>query len=176
MKKSAILSLLLIACFTYAQDGWKTVDEGFRMTIPVRWEKQKVQPIDSNCGSYKAQTADLEFDEVFGLGYTAERAQASIDDLKKKDANPKLLTTGEEVWHVDGRIARFWAGRVDPKVYGKRRFSNVATLHVPYAGQPGYLSIYILYKSDKDLATVRRVLESLEWKKQSATKPDKKTK
>lgn len=175
MKAPAAILFLLVAFLAQAEDGWKTVDEGFRMNVPVGWQKQKVQPIDSNCGTYNAATADLEFDEVFGLGYTAEKAQTLIDDLKKKEANPKLLGPGEEVWHVAGRIARFWVGKVDSKVYGKRRFSNVADLRVPYAREPGYLSIYILYKSDKDLPTVRRVLQSLEWKKNPA-KPDKKTK
>ena len=175
MKAFAITAFLLVVSLAHAKDGWKTVDEGFRMTVPVSWQKQKVQPFDSNCGTYRAATADLEFDEVFGLGYTVEKGQALIDDLKKKETNPKLLKPGEEIWHVDGRIARFWAGKVDPKVYGKQRFSNVADLHVPYAGEPGYLSIYILYKSDKDLPTVRRVLQSLEWKKKGPNKPGKKT-
>jgi len=176
MKTSAIIVLLLATFFVQAKEAWKTVDEGFLIKIPASWQKQKLHPIDSNCGAYKAATADLEFDEVIGLGYTAEKAQASIDDLKKKEADPKLLSPGEEVWHVDGRIARFWAEKVDPKVYGKRRFSNVARLHVPYAGQPGYLMVFILYKSDKDLPTVRQVLKSVEWKKQDQTKPDKKLK
>jgi hypothetical protein len=175
MKPCLAILFLIAISLVQAEDGWKTVDEGFRMTIPVSWQKQKVQPIDSNCGTYKAATADLEFDEVFGLGHTAERSQASIEELQKKEADPKLLKPGEEVWHVGGRIARFWSGEVDKKVYGERRFSNVASLHVPYAGEPGYLSIFILYESDKDLPTVRRVLQSLEWKKKSATRPDKKT-
>ena len=176
MKPLAVIVLLLITSFAYAEDGWKTVDEGFCVTMPVSWQKQKVQPIDSNCGTYKAKTSDLEFDEVFGLGYTAEKAQSLIDELKKKEANPKLLKAGEEVWHVDGRIAHFWAGKLDPKEYGKRRFSNVASLHVPYAGEPGYLSIYIIYKSGEDLPTVKRVLRSIEWKKKSPAKQEKKAK
>jgi hypothetical protein len=175
MRTSAAILFLFAAALVQPDDQWKTVDEGFRMTIPVSWQKQKVQPIDSNCGTYKGVTADLEFDEVFGLGYTVEESQAAIDDLVKKESDPKLLNPGEEVWHVDGRIARFWAGKADPKVYGERRFSNVARLHVPYAGEPGYLSIYILYESDKDLPTVRQVLRSLEWHKRSATRPAKKT-
>src|SRR5689334_2737061 len=105
MKSFAIAILALVVPLARAEDGWKTVDEGFRMTVPVSWEKQKVQPIDSNCGTYKADTADLEFDEVYHLGYTAERSKALIDELKKKEANPKLLKPGEEIWHVGGRIA-----------------------------------------------------------------------
>ncbi len=165
MKTFVAITLLLIASIVHGENSWKMVDEGFCMTIPQGWNKQKVQPIDSNCGTYKAETADLEFDEVFGFGYTAEKAQAQIDELKKEQVDSKLLKAGEEVWHIDGRIARFWIGKVDPKVYGKRRFSNVAELFVPYAGQAGYLSIFILYKGDKDLPTVRRVLQSIKWKK-----------
>ena len=86
MKTSLAIMLLLIASLVRAENEWKTVDEGFRMTIPVDWQKQKVQPIDSNCGTYKAETVDLEFDEVFRLGYTAEKAQSLIDELKEKEA------------------------------------------------------------------------------------------
>ncbi|MDR3457073.1 MAG: hypothetical protein P4N60_06475 [Verrucomicrobiae bacterium] len=175
MKPLAVIVLLLVVSLAYAEDKWKTVDEGFRVTMPASWQKQKVQPFDSNCGTYKAKTADLEFDEVFGLGYTAENSQSLIDELKKKETNPKLLRAGEEVWHINGRIARFVAGKLDPKVYGKRRFSNVAELYVPYASEPGYLSIYIIYKSDEDLPTVRRVLQSIEWKKKSPAAQEKKT-
>jgi len=162
--------LLLVATVAYGGDTWKSVDEGFRMMVPETWQKLNVRGIDSHVGAYKSETTDLEFDEVFGLGYTAERAQAAIEEYKKKEANPKLLKPGEEIWHVGGRIARFSSGTADPKVYGKRRFSNVAELHVPYAGKPGYLSIYILYKCEKDLPTARRVLQSLEWKPKSSPK------
>src|SRR5436853_2202696 len=121
---------LFAACSTISEDRWKTVDEGFRMTMPSGWRRQKAQPIDSNCGIYRAERVDLEFDEVFGLGYTAEKARAAIEDLKKKETNPQLLKPGEEIWYVDGRIARFWIGKADKKEYGERRFSNVAQLHV----------------------------------------------
>jgi hypothetical protein len=165
---------LMDAPFTYAEKGWKTVDEGFLMTIPVNWQKENARPIDSNAGIYKADTADLEFDEVFRLGYTEQKSRTQIDNLKKKEANPKLLEPGEEIWHVDGRIAHFWNGKFDPAVYGQRRFSNVAHLHVPYAGQPGYLSIDILYKGQKDLSTVRRVLKSVQWNKAPNSRDKKK--
>jgi len=147
-----------------AKEGWRTVDVGFRMTIPSNWQKEKVQGIDSNVGTYTADTATLEFDEVY-MSYTAEKAQAVIAELKKKEADSKLLKPGEDIWHIDGRIADFMIGEVDPKQNGERRFSNVAELFVPYPGQSGYLSISIYYQSEQDLPTVRRVLRSIEWKK-----------
>jgi hypothetical protein len=51
MKALAITFFLLVVSLAHAEDGWKPVDEGFRMTIPVSWQKQKVHPIDSNCGN-----------------------------------------------------------------------------------------------------------------------------
>jgi len=157
-------TLQFVATVAHGAESWKSVDEGFHMLVPTNWQRLDVRGIDSHVGAYKSETTDLEFDEVFGLGYTTNKSQAAIDKYKKKEANPKLLEEGEEIWHVDGRIARFWSGKVDPKVYGNRRFSNVAELHVPYAGEPGYLSIFILYKSEKDLPAARRVLQSLKWR------------
>jgi hypothetical protein len=148
-----------------AQERWKTVDEGFFITMPRDWKKQKVQPIDSNCGTYKTRNADLEFDEVFGLGYTTKKANTAVEALRKKEADPKLLKPGEEVWHLDGRIADFSNGRVDSAIYGQRRFTNVAGLHIPYENEPGYLHIFILYRGEEDLSVVRRVLQSIKWKK-----------
>jgi hypothetical protein len=176
MKASVMIVLLLTACSTLPEERWKKVDEGFSFTIPVDWRKEKVKCYDSNCGTYKGKTAEFDFDEVFDLGYTVAKAQSSIDGLKQKEVDPKLLKPGEEVWHVDGRIAHFTAGNLDPEKYGKRRFSHVATLHVPYAGRPAYLFIYIIYKSEKDLVTVRRVLQSIEWKKKVPAKDEKKVK
>lgn len=109
----------------------------------------KPRPFDSNAGSYKGQRADLEFDEVFGLGYTAKKAEQKLQELERKRSNPKLLRKGEEIWRVDGRLADFWNDKVDPKVYGQRRFTNVATLFIPYRGEDGYLHIYILYQSER---------------------------
>jgi hypothetical protein len=176
MKTLGAILLLLVVLVAQGDDGWTTVNEGFSMSVPKNWKRQKVQPIDSNCGTYRANTADLEFDEVYGLGYTKEKSQSAIEKLKQKEADPKLLKPGEEVWHVDGRIAHFISEKVDPQQYGKRRFSNVASLHVPYDGQPGYLEIYIFYKTDKDLPTVRKVLQSVKWKAKTTDRQDKPSK
>jgi hypothetical protein len=165
MKTFALTLLLFVSLVARAEDAWKTNNEGFHFATPVTWEKQDVQGIDSHVGAYKGPTADLEFDEVFGLDYTKEKARTMIDELKKKEADTKLLRTGEEVWHVDGRICSFRSGESDPNVYGKRRFTNVASLFVPYAEGDGYLSVLVFYQSNADLPTVRRVLQSIEWKK-----------
>jgi len=155
----------LLTLIAHAEEQWKVIDEGFLLTVPLDWQKQPVQPIDSNAGIYKSERTDLEFDEYFEFGGSTKHSQKAIDDLKKKEANPNLLKPNEEVWHVRGRLADFWNGNVDPKIYGQRRFSNVASLFIPYKGHKGqaaYLNSYILYKSEEDLPTVRRVLESVE--------------
>jgi hypothetical protein len=166
MKIKLVIILLFSPFFicASAEERWKTVDEGFRMTIPASWEKQPEHGIDSNAGGYSGKTADLEFDEVRGLGYTEENSKSTIESLNSKLADPKKLAKGEEVWKVAGRIADFETGKLDPKIYGQRRFTNIASLHVPYANEPGYLEMYVIYESDKDMPTVRRVLQSIQWK------------
>ncbi len=167
MKPNHALLIVLGVSWSFlvhAEERWKVIDEGFKLKVPIDWKKQKLQPIDSNAGAYKSARADLEFDELFGLGYTTNKSQSAINELRKKEANPKLLKPGEEVWRVQGRLASFRCGKVDPKVYGHRRFTNVAGLFIPYEGKAGYLSIDVLYKSEQDLPTVRRVLQSVDWK------------
>jgi hypothetical protein len=154
-------NLLRVAVAPRSKDGWRTVDEGFRMTIPPDWEKQKVWPFDSNCGSYQGDTADLDFDEV-AMMYPAKDAEAAVKQMEEKESNPKLLGVGEEIWHLNGRIAGFF--KVDPNVYSHPRFSNVVKLVVPYKSPPGYLSVTVFYKNEEDLPSVRRVLRSIEWK------------
>lgn len=166
-----ILSLLIATTSLGAEKTWAKVDEGFQFLLPPDWKQKKVQGIDSHVGNYQGTSAYLEFDEVFGLGYTKERAQEVIDDLKKKEADAKLLKPGEEVWHVDGRIARFTFSMVDPRVFGQREYPNVASLFIPYDGQAGYLSVDLFYASEDYLPIVRRILKSFTWPKQSPTKP-----
>jgi hypothetical protein len=161
-------SLSIAPLPSQAKDGWRTVDVGFRMTIPSNWKKEKVYPIDSNCGTYRADTACLDFDEVY-IGYTIEKSQTAVATLKAKEADPKLLNLGEEIWHVDGRIADFSVGRTDPQQYGQGRLPNVAELFVPYPSQAGYLSIQIFFQSEPDLPAVRRVLHSIGWKRNENT-------
>jgi len=158
------VGVMLATCSVQAQQQWRTVDEGgFRVTVPQDWKRKEVHNIDTHCGAYVADTADLEFDEDF-LYRKQKTNDAAVDDLKKKERNPGLLVAGEELWHVDWRIADFFTGRVDPQIYGQRRFANVARLDVPYEGQPGHLIVLVFYKSEADLPTVRRVLRSMEWK------------
>lgn len=167
MKISHIILFLtcFAVCAAQGENRWKTVSEGFRLTIPWEWQKEKRRGIDSHVGKYRGKTAYLEFDEVYGLGYTNENALRFIEELKKKEADSKLLVPGEEVWHVNGKIAHFTRGNTDPKIYGDREFKNVAALFVPYEGEEGYLHVMIFYESDKDLPVIRRILASIEWEK-----------
>ena len=174
MKIPTAIALLLVVAFVHAEECWKVVDEGFRLTIPDSWQKKEVKGIDSHCGSYSGNSADMEFDEVDSLLCPVEAARSFVDELKKKDADPKMLEPNEEIWHIDGRIARFCAEKADPEVYGKRRFSNVARLEVSYADEGGSLRVLIFYKDDKDLPTARKVLQSIVWNKNAPNKQEKK--
>lgn len=154
---------------------WLKVDEGFQFLIPSDWKDKEARGIDSHVGQYGGPRAYLEFDELFGLGHTVEQSQEAIDDLSKKEADPRLLKAGEEVWHVDGRIARFTFSKVDPKVFGKREHANVASLFVPYGSQPGYLSVYLFYSDEDYLQTARQILQSFTWPKKRAEQGAKPT-
>lgn len=171
MKLTAFIVPLLIATTVLgAEQPWRKIDEGFQFLVPPDWAQSKVQGIDSHVGVYRGTSAYLEFDEVFGLGYTNEKGEKVIDDLKRKEADTKLLKPGEEVWHVDGRIARFTFSKVDPKVFGQREYSNVASLFIPYDGRAGYLSVHLFYAGEDYLPTVRRILKSFTWPRKSPTR------
>jgi hypothetical protein len=148
---------------------WLKVDEGFQFLMPADWKDKEARGIDSHVGRYAGPRAYLEFDELFGLGHTVERSQKVIDDLKRKEADPKLLKAGEVVWHVDGRIALFTSSKVDQKTFGNREYPNVASLYVPYEGQPGYLSVHVFYADDEYFETVSQILRSFRWPKKGPT-------
>jgi hypothetical protein len=145
--------------------GWRTVNVGFRMTIPADWEKERVVPMDSNCGGFEGETVHLEFDEVYYgmVAGTGTNTPAVIDVLRKKQANPKFLRAGEEIWQLDGRFADFIIGKVEPT--SGQAFTNMARLSVPYPDQSGYLAVYLYYQSERDVPILRRILQSIEWKK-----------
>lgn len=153
------------------QEAWKIVDEGFHMTVPSSWKRQRGRPAELKSGVYKSKTAEMKFDEFQDLGQTVAQTQARVNALKKKAANPKLMKPGEEIWRIDGRIALFWIGRADPAQHGKLRFANVASLYVPCVEQAAYLSIRVIYRDEADLPTVRRALESIEWEKKRPLPP-----
>ena len=163
MKVLAISMVLLLAACVHAGDRWKKVDEGFRMTIPQEWKKKKLRCVDGNCGAYLAKTVELHFDEVYGLGYTKENVQVIVDNLRRQEINPELLVKGEEIWHVGGRIGLFYIDQVAPKTWGESGFVNRAGMRIPHPEWAGTLSIFVLYKDDKDLPTIRRVFQSLDW-------------
>lgn len=147
------------------ESQWQTIDEGFKFKIPPDWKKEDVQGIDSHVGKYRGPTAYLEFDEIHGLGLSVAETNLRIAEFRAKEADRTRLEPGEEIWHVNGRIAQFVKERADRKVYGVREYDNVARLSVPYEGEEAYLSIYILFKSDDDLPTVKKILQSIEWRR-----------
>ncbi len=167
--KTLLLLLCLASAALAAEPEWQVIDEGFLFSLPRDWKKEEVRGIDSHVGKYVGKTAYLEFDGVYGLGLTVEETASRIEELKKKEAKPALLKKDEEVWRVDGRIARFEFGKIDPKRFGTREYQNFAHLHIPIEGDPAYLTIYVFYASESDLPTVRRILKSVRWPKKSPT-------
>ena len=165
MRTAAIIAFVCLAVAARSEDRWKTIDEGFLITVPWSWHKGNGRAIDSNAATYRGKTGEMDFDEVYGLGYTIDECRARIEKLKQKEANPKIRETGEEIWHVDGRIADFSCGAVDPKVFGVRPFKRVAQLHVPYEGEAAFLYVAIFYDAESDLATARQILRSITWKR-----------
>lgn len=168
MRISVVATLIMSALIAHAEERCRLADEGFMINIPESWKKIKVKGIDSHVGQYSAETMDMHFDEVSSLLCSKESARSFVGEMKKKEADRRLLESGEEIWHVDGKIARFRTQKVDPEVYGERRFSNVASLEVAYEDEGGSLSIDIFYKNPEDLPTVRKVLQSITWKKDSS--------
>jgi hypothetical protein len=176
MKTLAVLIVMSLPLLCLAQAAeeaqWKTVDEGFRMTIPVSWQKKIRQPIDSNCGTYTAKSAELEFDEYFNLGAPHDHNAPGIAKLKEMAANPTQLKPGVKIVHVGGRLGRLSIGPVDPKIYGERRFPMVASLLVLYEDEPAHLVVRVFFTSDDDFTNARRVLSSIEWKKKPNQSPE----
>jgi hypothetical protein len=170
ISRFAVAVLLLLTTVSYAADDWQLVDEGFRFRLPSDWKKVNRRGIDSHVGEYRGRTAYLEFDEVYGLGNTVEQSAEATKQWAAAEADPTLLKPGEEIWRLDGRIARFSLEKVDAEIYGKREFQFVARLSVWYAGKPAGLGVYVFYESEKDLPTVRRILRSFEWPTESPTR------
>jgi hypothetical protein len=161
--------IVTVACRTTnsirnSEVSWQTVDEGFRFKIPADWKKMEVQGTDSHCGRYRGKTAFLEFDEVTGLGWTADKSRSKTAEFTAKEKDPPLLNRGEQIWRLNGRVASFTAEKADSETYGKREFTNVARLFIPYEGEPAYLNVLVFFRNESDLPVVRRILESIEWR------------
>lgn len=136
----------------FGADGWRQVDEGgFRFEIPADWEKKEVQGIDSHVGSYDGLQGRLDFDQEFGY-YIANGLRRSVENMKEKDANPKLLEPGEEIWRIDGHLARFTSS------------SNHAKIYIPNEKEQWTLSIRIAFANEEFFATARRILSSIKIK------------
>lgn len=126
--------VLFAVCSLYLRGAgidWKVADEGsFRITIPPDWQKMESRGIDSHVGRYDGQNAILVFDEVFGLGLTANETSESIEKLKERRADSKRLRFGEEVWQIQGRFASFSLSHLEARLRVHWPFLNVAELHV----------------------------------------------
>jgi hypothetical protein len=172
MKAVLLLASLTVLHALSASEAWQVIDDGFRFRLPREWTKIPVRGYDSHVGQYRASTAVLEFDEVTAYGESVEKTASYIESLKKKEADASLRTSGEEIWRVDGRIATVTFGTVDPKVYGKREFPLVASMSVPYPGEPAGLGVRIFYSSPQEEALVRSILRSFQWPKKPNKAPE----
>ena len=173
MKLILLFGILFCRCGSVcAAEKWKTIDLGFRISVPSEWQEEKLQGVDSHVGRINGVGAYLEFDENFGMFQRFEErrkelVQERISEMKRQAWYPSFLMKGKEIWHVDGRIARFTFSTVDPKKFGTRPYRNVATISVPYDDPPRYggLQVLVFYENEDFLPTIRQILRSLKWPK-----------
>lgn len=160
------------------------VHDNFSFRLPPDWRKVEakkpkskfgpvieIQTIDSrHVGEYRGKNASLEFlegDTIFVQGGTTdpEGLQLDIGQWKKKEANPKLLDAGEEIWRINGRVAQVVFKKTDLYTHELRGFANLARLSMIKEDGASALAFQVFYKSDKELPIVRKILQSINWYK-----------
>ena len=145
-----VLGLIWSGVISRADDKWVEVNEGFRFELPSDWTKKEVRAIDSHQGRYEGAAGHLWFDRELGF-YTADAAREAIQEMKAKEANPKLLMPGEEIWRIDGRLVHF------------RSSGNVVSLFVPCEERFWILSIEVTFYNPGFLPSARRILRSFKF-------------
>ena len=156
--------LLLPSCANRQEARWKTVDEGFLISVPSEWRKKKVEGIDSVVGQYRGEGMDLSYDWVSGLNYTFEDSAEAAEMLRKFAAAPDTLPRGEQVWDLDGRLVRYRGGDLPSTPKGDEKYRKFAEIFVPFEGEGSYLSVRVLYRDEGDVVIARHMLKSIRWK------------
>lgn len=157
-------AIMLSSCASHRNARWKTVDEGFYVTVPSGWRKKKVQGIDSAVTQYRGSGMELSSDWVGGFLYPKENSAKTLEKFDSFLAAPETLPEGEEVWKLDGKLALFHAG-ISHSGYGHRSRSRpFSTVFVPFEEDGGYLSVSVVCRDEEDAAIARKVLKSIRWK------------
>jgi len=141
------------------ESSWHTADEGtFTVEIPTWLQKQEVHPIDSHCGEYRSPWMRLDFDELYGLGFTPEKGTALHDQFARKfESTPQGESSKEFIKRVGNRFARFKVGDGNPGAF-------VVDVYIPDK-RGGYLSLWITYPDPADTETALRIAKSITFKK-----------
>jgi hypothetical protein len=144
---------------------WQKADEGsFTFDSPKWLVKQVVHPIDSHCGKYSSSQMQFDFDEVHGLGYTKEKAQAKQSEFEKAFGQQKGEPTGSQFYLKLGkRYASVSVGADEKWVKWHYPGKYCVEFFSPDT-RGGYLSIWITYKDEKDTDTALRIVKSVQTK------------
>ena len=134
------------------------------MEIPSWLHKVKVRGIDSHVGEYRSTKMRLDFDEVFGLGYTPEKGKARHEEFARRfEASPQDETSRDFIYRV-GQMYAHLTIREDEK-YLKAGFpgKNLLELYIPNPGG-AYLYLSIAYRDQSNAETALHIAKSILFK------------
>jgi hypothetical protein len=173
MNKRVILAFALSSfatvclCGASSTNDWYNADEGsFTFQIPKLLAKQVIHPIDSHCGRYSSPTMQLDFDEVHGLGYTKKEALERQSKFEaeygsQKDSPNKshfIIRLAKRYASVDIGADEKWIKWQYPGKYAVEFFCPD-----PAGRTPGYLSILVTFKNQKDTDKALSIIESVKF-------------
>lgn len=149
---------------TSRDPSWSLADEGtFTFLHPPDLQKQHVRCFDSHCGEYKSHQIELNFDEVIGLGITANDAQRRHDRLAAKFAKNPRPDASTLIRNMNGRYIEISWDHRELRVDAPKP-PDAAERRNNYGS---YLVVLIRFSNKADLETALQIANSLEFK----TKP-----
>ena len=134
------------------------------MEIPTSLHKVKVQGFDSHVGLYRSHNMRLDFDEVFGLGYTPQMGKERQEEFARRlETSPQDETSTNFIYRVGRRYAQVTLR--DDEKYLKAGFpgKHIVDVHIPDPGG-AYLSLTIVYGDLRDAETALRIAKSIHLK------------
>jgi len=162
----SLIVLLVVVASAAAGDNWRRVDaESFSLLVPATWKKLDAQGIDSHVIDYAAEGFKCECDEGAANLLSKESALAEIEDLKKKETDPKLLKRDEHIEKIQGRYA-ITSVEKEARYVAYGGYENLAQLYVPYESG-GYVAVRVFFRDLTDLQVALRIIRSIEWKRQN---------
>lgn len=163
---SAML-LLLAGCSSppKGEACWRTADEGsFTLEIPTWLRKVNGQGMDSHVGQYCSPGLWLDFDEVYGLGYTREEAKARHDKFARAfKISVQDENSSEFIKQIGDRYARYKIGRDKKWVNSGYPGEYAVEVFVPDV-RGGYLSVWITYSDPSYREIAVKIGESIKFK------------